>query len=123
MQILMVDDEEMIRELLRATLSRDARLELTEASSGEAAVQCAGEQDFDLVLLDVRMPGIDGVEACRQIRALPLDRQPVVVMLTALGQDGDLRRYRDAGADAHVIKPFSPNALLTEVYGLLDIAA
>lgn len=123
MRVLMVDDEEMIRELLRATLSRDPRFELTEASSGEAAVERAAEQDFDLVLLDVRMPGIDGAEACRQIRARSGDRHPLIVMVTALGQDGDLDRYREAGADAHIIKPFSPSALLAEVYGLLDIAA
>jgi len=123
MRVLVVDDEEMIRQLVRVTLSRDTRLEVFEADSGEAALERVREHDPDLVILDVRMPGIDGVEACRQIRAEHGTERPLVVMLTALGQDEDLARYREAGATDHFIKPFSPRSLLEHIYGMLDIAA
>jgi DNA-binding response OmpR family regulator len=123
MRVLVVDDEEMIRQLVRVTLSRDERLEVFEADSGEAALEQVREHDPDLVILDVRMPGIDGVEACRQIRAEHGTEHPLVVMLTALGQDEDLARYREAGATDHFIKPFSPRSLLEHIYGMLDIAA
>lgn len=123
MRILVVDDEEMIRELVRATLSRDERFELFEAVDGVTTLELVRERDPDLVLLDVRMPGIDGVETCRQIRAEHGADRPVIIMLTALGQDEDLQLYRAAGANDYFIKPFSPRALLQHVYGMLDIAA
>jgi len=123
MRILVVDDEEMIRELVRVTLSRDERFEVREAGDGETTLLMVDEHDPDLVILDVRMPGIDGVETCRRIRERHGSERPVVIMLTALGQDEDLERYREAGANDHFIKPFSPRALLEHVYGMLDIAA
>jgi two-component system OmpR family response regulator len=123
MRILVVDDEEMIRELVRATLSRDERFELFEAADGATTLQLVRDHDPDLVVLDVRMPGIDGVETCRQIRAEHGADRPAIIMLTALGQEKDLELYLAAGANDYFIKPFSPRALLEHVYGMLDIAA
>lgn len=123
MRILIVDDEEMIRELVRATLSGDARFELNEAPNGEVALEVAAEWHPDLVILDVRMPGLDGVETCEALREQYGPDRPVIVMLTALGQDADLQRYDEAGANGYFIKPFSPRALLEHVYGLFDLAA
>lgn len=123
MRILVVDDEEMIRELVRATLSRDERFELFEAADGATTLQLVRDHDPDLVVLDVRMPGIDGVETCRQIRAEHGAVRPAIIMLTALGQEKDLELYLAAGANDYFIKPFSPRALLEHVYGMLDIAA
>ena len=123
MRILVVDDEEMIRELVRATLSGDPRFELREAPNGEVAIDVVAEWQPDLVILDVRMPGIDGVETCRQLRERHGPNRPVIVMLTALGQESDIERYHEAGASGYFIKPFSPRALLEHVYGLFDLAA
>ena len=89
MRILVVDDEEMIRELIHVTLSQDSRFEVFQASSGEQAVEAARELEPDLVLLDVRMSGIDGVEACEQLRAQHGRERPTIIMITALGEDED----------------------------------
>jgi DNA-binding response OmpR family regulator len=123
MRILIVDDEEMICELIHVTLSQDPRFEVFQASSGEQGVEAAGTLEPDLVLLDVRMPGIDGVEACKQIRAEHGSERPVIIMISALGEDDDIEQARDAGADDYFIKPFSPRAVLSRVYELFDIAA
>ena len=76
-----------------------------------------------LVLLDVRMPGIDGVEACEQIRAEHGAERPTIIMITALGESDDIQRALDAGANDYFIKPFSPRAVLSRVYELFDLAA
>jgi DNA-binding response OmpR family regulator len=123
MRVLIVDDEEMIRELVRATLSTDGRFELSEAADGESALTAVAESLLDLVILDVRMPGIDGVETCQRIRSQHGAQGPKVLMLTALGQDSDVRRYTEAGADGYFIKPFSPRELLTQVHDLFGWAA
>ena len=123
MRILIVDDEEMIRELIHVTLSQDPRFEVFQASSGEAALEAVRELDPALVLLDVRMPGIDGVETCRRLRMEHGGERPTVIMITALGEDDDIQRALDAGANDYFIKPFSPRAVLSRVYELFDIAA
>ena len=123
MRILIVDDEEMIRELIYVTLSQDPRFEVLQANSGEAALEAVRELNPALVLLDVRMPGIDGVEACRQLREEHGVERPVIIMVTALGEDDDIQRALDAGANDYFIKPFSPRAVLGRVYELFDIAA
>lgn len=116
MRILMTDDEPMIRELVRVTLSRESRFEISVASDGAMAVEMVHEHRPELVLLDVRMPGVNGIEACRQIRADASIEQPTIIMLTAMGQDSDVQAGMDAGADEYFIKPFSPIALLERVY-------
>ena len=123
MRILIVDDEEMIRELIHVTLSQDQRFEVFQASSGESALEATRALQPALVLLDVRMPGIDGVEACKQIRAEHGAEQPTIIMITALGEDEDIQRALDAGANDYFIKPFSPRAVLSRVYELFDLAA
>jgi len=121
-KILIADDEPMIRELLRATLSRDPRFEVTLVPDGQAAIEGAREHQPDFVILDVRMPDVDGLEACRTIRD-ELGDDVRIVMLTALGQDADVARGRAAGADDYFIKPFSPNQLLGRVCEVAGIAA
>lgn len=123
MRILIVDDEEMIRELIHVTLSQDPRFEVFQASSGEKAVEAVRALEPDLILLDVRMPGIDGVEACEQIRAEHGTERPTIIMITALGEDDDIQRALDAGANDYFIKPFSPRSVLSRVYELFDLAA
>ena len=123
MRILIVDDEEMIRELIHVTLSQDPRFEVFQASSGERALAAVSELDPALVLLDVRMSGIDGVETCQRLRSEHGRERPTIMMITALGEEDDIQRALDAGADDYFVKPFSPRAVLQRVYDLFELAA
>jgi DNA-binding response OmpR family regulator len=116
--ILIVDDEPPILDLVRFTLE-DADVRVVEASDGAEALVLARRIKPDLVLLDVQMPRLNGLEVCRQLRLEPgLARTPIV-MLTAAGQESDRARGREAGADEYLTKPFSPLALLALVEALV----
>lgn len=116
--ILVVDDEPAIVDLVRFTLE-DADVRVVEASDGVEALVVARRIKPDLVLLDVQMPRLDGLEVCRQLRSEPdLARTPII-MLTAAGQEADRARGRGAGADEYLSKPFSPLALLALVEALV----
>ena len=116
--ILIVDDEAPIVDLVRFTLE-DADVRVVEASDGAEALVLARRIKPDLVLLDVQMPRLNGLEVCRQLRLEPgLARTPIV-MLTAAGQESDRARGREAGADEYLTKPFSPLALLALVEALV----
>jgi DNA-binding response OmpR family regulator len=105
--VLVVDDEEMVRTLVEATLRRGPYRVVT-AGDGAAA---RGHRPA-AVVLDVTMPGLDGVEVCRRIKADPATRHAVVIMLTARTLPDDHARARAAGADEYVVKPFRPDELL-----------
>lgn len=110
-RVLVVDDDPHIRELLRILLDLE-EFELIEAPDGERALQQAREQDPDLVLLDVSMPGVDGFDVCTQLRADPALAGIGVILLTARATQHDRERGMDAGADAYLTKPFSALQLL-----------
>jgi len=116
--ILVVDDEPSIVELVRFTLE-DADVRVVEASDGAEALILARRIKPDLVLLDVQMPRLDGLEVCRQLRREPDFAHTPIIMLTAAGQQADRTRGLDAGADEYLTKPFSPLALLALVEALL----
>jgi DNA-binding response OmpR family regulator len=116
--ILIVDDEPPILDLVRFTLE-DADVRVVEASDGVEALAVARQVRPDLILLDVHMPRLDGLEACRQIRREPALARTPIVMLTAAGQEADRARGREAGADEYLTKPFSPLALLALVEALV----
>ena len=116
--ILIVDDEPPILDLVRFTLE-DADVRVVEASDGVEALVVARRVRPDLILLDVHMPRLDGLEACRQIRREPALARTPIVMLTAAGQEADRARGREAGADEYLTKPFSPLALLALVEALV----
>jgi DNA-binding response OmpR family regulator len=116
--ILVVDDEPPILDLVRFTLE-DAEVRVVEASDGVEALALARRLRPDLILLDVHMPRLDGLEACRQIRRDPALARTPIVMLTAAGQEADRARGREAGADEYLTKPFSPLALLALVEALV----
>jgi len=101
--ILVVDDEPQIRRVLRSTLSSNGYV-ITEAKSGEEAVDLLRKERPDLVLLDVNMPGIGGIEACREIRA---SSDAPIIMLTVRNAERDKVAALDAGADDYVVKPFA----------------
>jgi CheY-like chemotaxis protein len=117
-KILIADDEQDIRDLLTFTL-RFAGHDVIAASNGEEAVQLAQQEKPELVLLDVRMPKMNGYEACRQIKADPALKHIPVVFVSAWGQDSEVKTGLDAGAAGYVIKPFEPNMIILKVAELV----
>ncbi|WP_274651686.1 response regulator transcription factor [Paenibacillus humicola] len=114
-RILVVDDEERIRRLLKMYLEKEGYA-IEEAEDGETALRMATASDFDLILLDVMLPGIDGVEVCsrlRQVKATP------VIMLTAKGEEMNRVQGFEVGADDYVVKPFSPREVIYRVKAIL----
>ena len=116
--VLIVDDEPQIVALVRVTLE-DEQVRIIEAADGETALGLAQRELPRLILLDVRMPRLDGFKLCRRLRQDPRFDQTKIVMLTASGQERDRARGRAAGADDYLTKPFSPLALLSLVQNLL----
>ena len=110
--VLIVDDDPFIRKLIVTTLEGVAEFELHEASDGEEAVQAASVRSPRLVFLDIDMPRVDGIEACRRMRGQPGMAGSKIVMLTATVADSARVRAREAGADFFLTKPFSPLELL-----------
>ena len=110
--VLIVDDDPFIRKLIVTTLEGVAEFELHEASDGDEAVQAAAVRSPRLVFLDIDMPRMDGIEACRRMRAQPGMAGSKIVMLTATVEDSARVRAREAGADFFLTKPFSPLELL-----------
>ena len=109
-RVLIVDDMESVRMLL-AVLLQDSDFEFLEAGSGEEAlIRCTTDPPPDIVLLDLFMPRMDGIQCCREIKAL--SRQIKVVMLTTVGEEAYLKKAEEAGCDGYVIKPFRKAALL-----------
>jgi two-component system KDP operon response regulator KdpE len=109
--ILVVDDEPQIRRVLRSTLSFRGYT-INEATSGEEAVQLVPKLEPDLILLDVNLPGISGVETCREIRRFS---DSPIIMLTVRNAERDKVVALDAGADDYVTKPFSIEELLARI--------
>jgi CheY-like chemotaxis protein len=110
--VLIVDDDPFIRKLIVTTLEGVSSFELHEASDGEEAVQVARREGPRLVFLDIDMPRLDGIEACRQMRREPTMAGSKIVMLTASADDTARSRAEQAGADRFLTKPFSPLTLL-----------
>jgi CheY-like chemotaxis protein len=119
--VLVADDEPPILELVRFTLE-DEQVRVVEAGDGPSAIEAARRERPDLIFLDVHMPGLDGFEVCRRLRADPALARARIVMLTAAGQERDRRRGRQAGADDYLTKPFSPLALFALVRELIPEA-
>ncbi|MDH4183873.1 MAG: response regulator [Nitrospinota bacterium] len=114
-RILIVDDDPNVALLMRLTLSRDGAFDLQTASNGEEALQLAHQFHPDLMLLDLMMPGMDGMEVCRRIKADDSVKGISVIMVTARREPGDIIRGMDLGADDYVTKPFNPEELLARV--------
>ena len=111
-EVLIADDDEFIRRLVTTTLEDVSGVRLLEARDGREAVELAVRTRPALILLDVAMPGLDGIEACRRLRAEPATSETPIVMLTAHAGDDDVARAVAAGADRYLTKPFSPLDLL-----------
>ena len=113
--ILVVDDEPQIRRVMRATLSAQGYV-ISEVKTGEEALESVRRQRPDLVLLDVNMPGMGGIEACREIRRMS---DAPIIMLTVRNAERDKVSALDAGADDYVVKPFSIEELLARIRAAL----
>jgi DNA-binding response OmpR family regulator len=120
--VLVADDDEDILLLVTTRLRRDG-FNVVSASSGDQALALAREHKPALAVLDIGMPGLDGLEVLAEIRADDELRGMLVLLLTAKAQESDVRRGYDSGADAYVKKPFSPAELSTRVRALLEPAA
>jgi two-component system, OmpR family, KDP operon response regulator KdpE len=114
-RILIVDDEPQIRRVLKATLTAQG-YQIHESKSGEEALETMRAQRFDLLLLDVNMPGMGGLEACREIRH---SSEVAIIMLTVRDTEADKVKALDAGADDYVTKPFSTPELLARIRAAL----
>jgi two-component system phosphate regulon response regulator PhoB len=116
--ILVVDDEEDIRELVRYNLSKGGYNVMT-VGTGEEALQIAQEVKPILVVLDIMLPGIDGLEVCRRLKADSVLCKTPIVMISALGEENDVVAGLELGADDYVAKPFSPGVLLARVKSVI----
>ena len=115
MKLLVVDDEARIRELIKKYATFE-QYDVTEAENGMQAVELCRQQDFDLIIMDVMMPDLDGFSACREIRktsAVP------ILMLSARGEEYDKLHGFELGIDDYVVKPFSPKELMMRVGAIL----
>ena len=119
--VLIVDDEPLIRDVLSTVLDLED-LEVSTAADGRSALEALETERPDVVVCDVTMPGIDGLEVCRRIKADPATAHLPVVLLTARDREEDRRAGREAGCDAYLTKPFSALRLI-EIIGGLGVGA
>ena len=117
-KILVVDDEEDILELVRYNLAREGYTVVC-AASGEAALKTAASDPLDLIILDLMLPGIDGLEVARRLRQNSGTKDTPIVMLTAKGEEADIVTGLELGADDYVTKPFSPRILIARVKAVI----
>ena len=118
-RILVVDDEKMIRNVIKEYAEFDG-FEVTEAEDGMEAVEICRREDFDLIVMDIMMPRLDGYSAIKEIRKT---KQIPVIMLSARGEEYDKLFGFEIGIDDYVVKPFSPKELLARIKAVLKRAA
>jgi two-component system, OmpR family, KDP operon response regulator KdpE len=114
-RILVVDDDPQIRRVMRVTLTGHG-YEVDDARNGEAALEKVRDQQFDLILLDMNMPGLGGLETCRVIRG---QSEIAIIVLTVRDSESDKVEALDAGADDYVTKPYNMPELLARIRAAL----
>ncbi len=114
-KILTVDDEEMIRKLIKKYAEFEGH-EVTEAKDGMEAVELCRKNDFDIILMDIMMPELDGFSACREIRKI---KDTPIIMLSARSEEYDKINGFELGVDDYVVKPFSPKELMLRIAAVL----
>jgi two-component system alkaline phosphatase synthesis response regulator PhoP len=117
-KILLVDDEPDILEILSYNLSAEG-YQISTASNGAEAVKKAKKQQPHLIIMDVMMPEMDGIEACEKIRTLPELKDTIITFLTARGEDYSQVAGFEAGADDYITKPIKPKVLISKIKSLL----
>lgn len=117
-KILVVEDDEDIMELIDYNLSREG-YQVFKVASGEEALVAEEREKPDLVILDLMLPGLDGLEVCRRLRHKPGVRNVPIIMVTAKGEETDIVAGLEVGADDYVVKPFSPKILIARIRNVL----
>ncbi|MGL4853776.1 MAG: response regulator transcription factor [Lentisphaeria bacterium] len=117
-RVLVVDDEEDLRELLSYNLKKDG-YDVITANDGESCLKVLETQNVDLILLDLMMPKINGLEACKIIRSRTEIANTPIIMLTARGEESDVIVGLELGADDYIAKPFSPRVVLARIKAVL----
>ena len=120
--ILIIDDEEPIRELLKLTLQSAGFDSILEASDGEDGLALAARYLPDLILLDLMLPGMDGLSVCRRLKASPDTRMIPIIMLTAKSDESDIVVGLEMGANDYITKPFSRKVLTARIRAQFRIA-
>ncbi|TXL67883.1 response regulator transcription factor [Cerasibacillus terrae] len=118
-KILVVDDEERIRRLLKMYLEREDFI-IEEAENGTEALELALKNDYDLILLDIMMPEMDGIDVCQELRK---EKNTPVIMLTAKGEETNRVQGFEVGVDDYIVKPFSPREVVLRVKAILRRAS
>jgi two-component system, cell cycle response regulator DivK len=113
-RILVIEDHEENRRILRDLLTSGG-YEIIEATTGLEGVDMAEQEHPDLILMDIQLPGVDGYEATRRIKANPALHHIPIIAVTSYALSGDDAQALEAGCDAYVAKPFSPRALLAKI--------
>ncbi|WP_284141255.1 MULTISPECIES: response regulator transcription factor [unclassified Virgibacillus] len=114
-KVLVVDDEERIRRLIRMYLEREDFI-IEEAENGQEALELALKKNYDIILLDLMMPEMDGIEVCQELRK---EKNTPVIMLTAKGEESNRVQGFEVGTDDYIVKPFSPREVVLRVKALL----
>lgn len=117
-KVLLVDDDSDILSFLKYNLDQED-FETDVASSGFSALEMARKKNYDLIILDVMMPNMDGMETCEKIRKFSLDKNPLIIFLTARGEDYSQIAGFEAGADDYVTKPIKPKVFISKINALL----
>ncbi len=116
--VLVVEDEEDILELIRYNLMKDG-YQVMGVTSGEEALRITKTKAFDLIILDLMLPGVDGLEVCKTLKNNPKTQSMPIIMLTAKGEEADIVTGLELGADDYVTKPFSPRVLMARMKAVL----
>lgn len=113
-RILVIEDQEDNRQIVRDLMTASG-YELIEATTGEEGLEAAARERPDLILMDIQLPGIDGYEVTRRVKADPQLRQIPIIAVTSYALSGDDKKAFAAGCDAYVTKPYSPRLLLAKI--------
>jgi two-component system, OmpR family, alkaline phosphatase synthesis response regulator PhoP len=117
-KILIIEDDDDIAELIRYNLVKDGFRPVSVAS-GESALERLNYEPFDLILLDLMLPGIDGLDVCRELKSNDKNRSIPVIILTAKGEESDIVTGLELGADDYIVKPFSPKVVVARIRTVL----
>jgi CheY-like chemotaxis protein len=120
MKVLIIDDEEDVRYIVQMSLGRVGEMNVVEATSGEEGIALAKSEKPTFILLDMMMPGMDGVSVFRALRASPETAEIPVVFLTAKAMVSEIQRLKELGAKGVVVKPFDPLTLARDIKAILS---
>jgi two-component system chemotaxis response regulator CheY len=119
-EVLVVDDSKVMRDMITACLRPDSRFVVTQAASGLEAIERLSLKSFDVVVLDLNMPDIGGLEVVEFVRGQDKLKSLPILIVTTRGDDSSRAKVMEAGASKYMTKPFTPEALLAEVQSLVD---